>query len=207
MSRPSIAIDFDDVLFAIAQPLIDYYNLNFKTQLSLGHYNHPQYHLYWGSDLDLMTARINKFLSSDEIINLKPIPGAQASIKVLSRYYDLHLVTARNYTLLEPTKQMIDKNFKDNFASINFTNHFSTKAKTKADILKELGSSYLVDDNYDHLRLVTDQLKIPVILFGDYPWQNNKHKDPAIKRAKTWSKTEKILLSLQESHRIDGARD
>lgn len=193
MSKPKLAIDFDDVLFATAKKTIDHYNQCYGTTLTEYHFNNKESISAWGNDINQIMSRINEFLGSSEAESIQPIDGAIESVKLLNKYFELHIVTARDSSLTPITHKMTDEHFPNIFKSIHFASPYSDNPKTKAEILKDLGAIYLIDDNPENAQSVANE-NIPVVLFGDYIWQKDFKLHQNIKRALTWPATEKILI-------------
>ena len=192
MTKQKIAIDFDDTLFATAKSTIDHYNKHYGTDLTEYHFNNKEFISDWGNDINQIMSRINKFLGSPEAENIQPIDGAIESVQYLNKYFELHIVTARDSSLAQITHRMTDEHFPNIFKSIHFSSPYSDNPKTKAEILKDLGAIYLIDDNPEHAQSVANE-NIPVVLFGDYIWQKDFNFHRNIKRALTWPATEAIL--------------
>lgn len=192
-NKPVIAIDCDDVIISTAPNIIDHYNLTYGTNIELKDYYSNDEQI-WGADRNTFMTRVYTYLSTPEYQSLKPFQDALATIRELSNSYELHVVTARPDLLADITKKMLNEHFPDTFKSIIFTNHFSDKNISKADICSQLNASYLIDDHLHHAELAASS-GLPVLLFGDYPWNQTTTLPDLITRVGDWQQVRDILLN------------
>jgi|SRR5579859_4832390 len=190
-SKSIIAVDIDDVLSNLAQELIDFSNRTWGTHLTIDDYDE-----HWGEMWKVDDAETKR--RSDELHNaalaskLKHNLDARPVLEKLARKYTLVLATSRRRLITRETADWISKYFPKIFSGIHYsgiydTNHHAdiqTKI-TKADILKQIGASYLIDDQPKHCVAAADTGVI-ALLFGDYPWNRYAQLKPGIIRAKNW---------------------
>ena len=122
-----------------------------------------------------------------------PSQDALDVINGLSSRYELHVVTARQDFLTDATERMLDKYFSGVFDSIIFTNHFSDKSRSKADVCNELNAKYLIDDHLHHAEIAASQ-GIEVLLFGDYPWNKADSLPDRVRRVRDWYQIRDMLI-------------
>ena len=83
---------------------------------------------------------------------------------------------------LEATDFWVDQHFPDTFDQILFTEE--SDGKTKGQICRKYGASWLIDDNVEHAQSAVDA-GVEIILFGDYGWH---HKAPPhFHRCRDWA--------------------
>lgn len=186
-SKTVIAVDIDEVLMPHFQDLADWYNENYGTHLTLAN-NHPKNTEGWGTDsFEEAVRRVQKFLRSETFKNSQPFEEAKAAIRQLAKKYRMVVITSRDDLVRETTHLWLEKHFKDLFAETHFTAMYSLKgkAKHKADIAKEIGVNYLIDDSLEHIEKAV-QVGITGLLFGDYPWQKVELIPKEVIRVKNW---------------------
>lgn len=87
--------------------------------------------------------------------------------------YDLHIVTSRQFAIQDLTVKWVEQYFPGIFSKLHFGNHYSKegKVRSKPEICREIGAVLLIDDS---LQYAMDCYKadIPVLLFGEYAWNN-----------------------------------
>ena len=107
--------------------------------------------------------------------NLRPIPHAIEMLQAMKEEYELHVVTSRQYAIQEKTLEWINNHYPNIFTEIHFGNHYSRegKVRSKPEICKDIGAVLLIDDSLQYA-YQCHQADIPVILFGEYAW-NQKH--------------------------------
>jgi 5'(3')-deoxyribonucleotidase len=191
--RLVIAIDCDDVLIATARHIIDDYNRKYGTRLNLGHMYKPASIETWGTDEDdVAIERVNEFLRSDEHARLAPDPKAVIAIKQLALQHELHLITGRVNFLEAVTKNMLEEYFKDCFQSVEHTNYVipsTSKAirRSKGDVCIAIGADILIDDHLEHANNALATKLKKVIVFGNYPWNQQEQLPEGMVRCVDWT--------------------
>src|SRR3546814_2837485 len=86
--------------------------------------------------------------SSDVCSSDLRLHGAYTARRRLKKYFELHVVTSRQFAIQAITEEWIDKHFTGVFSQIHFGNHYSTSdvVRSKAEICKDIGACMLVDD-------------------------------------------------------------
>lgn len=146
-----------------------------------------EFHKVWGGSIEDCSTKIRKFFNSQYVHELDVLPGAQTALKRLSEHFSLHVVTARQNHAEELTRAWITKHFPDIFTEIHFGNHYCPegKSRTKAEICKSINAMMLVDDSISYARNCASE-GIPVILFGNYPWNRPHEKDESLMTDEDW---------------------
>lgn len=133
-------------------------------------------------------------MSSREIRSLAPHREAVTVIGQLAAKYELHVVTGRHDKFAAMTHAMLNEYFPDIFSSVEFTNFFSERPRSKATVCEEIGASYLIDDHLHHALVVAKQ-GIEVLLFGSYPWNAADKLPQNIRRVRDWPEIADLLLA------------
>ena len=184
-----IAVDMDEVLFPMIQPLNKHYRMNHKK-------NHPvhmpkkySYSDYYNITEEESKKLVETFYKSIYAYNSKPLSNAVDAMKTLSKTNTLYIVTGRqNYKHCKSvTKHLINKYFNNTFQDIYYTNSFSLYGEEipKAEICSDLGIDVLIDDSI-HNCVECEQVGIRGILFGLYPWNANSD----LTRIESWDEPE-----------------
>ncbi len=188
MSKPIIAVDIDDVLLQHFADLIAWYNKHYDTSLTLAHNNglDPK---PWGTD-DVVEAirRVHEFFDTPEFRNAKPYPESVQAISQLSERYQLIALSARDLMIEQFTRGWLEQYFSGKFSDAQFTAKYSlaARARSKTDVLLEMGASYLIDDTPDTL-IKAARANIKGLLFGEYPWNQAIELPDTIVRCKDWA--------------------
>jgi uncharacterized HAD superfamily protein len=114
------------------------------------------------------------------------LPGAHDALVQLSRDFSLHVVTARQFHAEQLTRCWIERNYPGIFDEVHFGNHYCKegKSRTKAEICRSINAVMLIDDSISYARNCASE-GIPVILFGNYPW-NRPHENDCEHFGSTW---------------------
>lgn len=194
-NKPVIAIDFDEVLSEQNQAVRRFINKNY------GHsHKHEDYLVegdywgywedIWGVDHEEGEKRLRHFWDS-ELAKQKPLQGAVKAVKTLKLNYKLIVVTSRNEEFMEVTHEWLDKHLRGVFDHVKFTSTRGLKASgVKAGVLKDIGASYLIDDNLEHCTAAARE-NIKALLFGNYGWTKGRKVPGEITRVKNW---EEVLV-------------
>ncbi len=194
MQKLTIAVDCDDVIVPTASLIVDHYNKTYGTSVELK--NLYSYDLkVWGVDDDATAvARVDEYLMSDEYQSALPFVEAIDALRTLSKQHDLHIITGRRDFLATATEKMLDQYFPDLFQSVQYTNFFSDKPRSKSEVCQALQVDLLIDDHLHHAKVVAD-CGIRVLLFGDYPWNTSSDLPALIERVKDWPAVVKLLTT------------
>ncbi|MCX6747100.1 MAG: hypothetical protein NTU63_03120 [Candidatus Pacearchaeota archaeon] len=190
-TRRRIGIDLDDVSLNFVDALILYHNETYGTNIKREQVQSFSFQNIWGGTLEERVKKVNDFFRTSYFDNIQPIEGAVDAISILASSDDLFAVTSRPFFVKEKTERSVNKFFKDKFQGIyHSSNHYSkaeNSGKTKAQLCNELGVSSLIDDSLDYI-IQCSSAGIKGILFGNYPWNQNKGKLPDnVTRVKNWN--------------------
>jgi extradiol dioxygenase family protein len=112
---------------------------------------------------------------------LRPIPHAIDILQELKQDYELHVVTSRQFAIQERTLQWIETHYPNIFTEIHFGNHYSRegKVRSKPEICRDIGAVLLIDDSLQYA-YQCHTANIPVVLFGEYAWNQKHSVHPAL---------------------------
>lgn len=116
-------------------------------------------------------SKVQAFFESVYVRRLQPKEGAREILSQLKEYFVFHIVTARPNYAKNVTLAWIHQYFDGIFEDVHFANHYSLDGLpiTKADICKRIHATLLIDDSLKYAKNCAEA-NIPVILFGEYPW-------------------------------------
>lgn len=177
IKKPTIAVDIDDVLAVQIPEFIKWSNQNYDTNLVADEYN-DDWPTVWGLTLEEALSRARNFHEA-KIGTFAKMEDAGPVLKRLSQHYRLVVVTARQAYNIDVTHNWINKHFQNIFEETHFVPIWEPGSKvTKADICRQIGADYLIDDQPKHCNLAAE-IGIKPLLFGDYKWAKNCeiHKD------------------------------
>lgn len=180
--KQTIAVDIDDVLAANAQAFVAYGNKHWGTNLAIDDYDE-----HWGRMWRLDEAALREFgdayHASGEIGRLAHFEAALPVLKKLSLRYRLVITTSRRIVVKDETLAWIDTYFAGIFDEVRFAGFFDDNtayrhSATKAELAKEIGASYIIDDQLKHCLAAADA-GVTALLFGNYPWNQVKETLPS----------------------------
>lgn len=190
MKRLQIAIDCDDVLVPAAPSILDHYNRTYNASVLL-----KDFYSDWGEPSDVAIKRVDIFLKTPEYQSIKPFAEAIEALRSLNVRHDLHMVTGRPDYLSDATHRMLAAHFPDIFKTVQFTNFFGAKPRSKAEVCRELNADVLIDDHLHHATVVAES-GIPALLFGEYPWNESTDLPNNVHRTKNWQEVNQALRNL-----------
>jgi uncharacterized HAD superfamily protein len=183
----TIAVDIDEVLMPHFQDLIDWYNKQYGTELTLLD-NHPTDPRPWGTDsFEEAIRRVHRFFDTQMFKDSKPFSEAKHAVRKLSRNYEMIVITARDTILERVTRDWLDEHFKELFTATHFTARYNLEGEiqTKASVALTNKTDYLIDDALDHCEDAA-KVGIKALLFGDYPWNQTDKLPKGVVRVKNW---------------------
>lgn len=187
--RKIIAVDIDDVIAAETEGVRQFINQEYgEAHTAEDYLREGEYWTYWQDIWDVSSeeaaTRLEAFLKSPIKDNLKLVHGAMQAINMLKQRYELVIVTSRYGRQLETTIPWVEKHFPKTFSRVEFV-AIRGEGATKASVCKEIGATYLIDDNVEHCKLAAKQ-GIKALLFGNYGWSKNVSSSPGIIRVDNW---------------------
>lgn len=193
MAKQIIAVDIDDVLAQTNEAVRVHVNRHFGTQHTPEDYRmEAPYFMYWEKIWEVSQEeadlRYEHFKQDENRGNIQPLPGAIDVLRELKKNYELVIITARGTSDAHVTQAWLEKHFPKLFSEVKFVPGAWQQGgdTTKADICKELGVSYLVDDAFEHCELVAKE-GIIALLFGDYGWNTSKKLPRSVIRVRDWA--------------------
>jgi uncharacterized HAD superfamily protein len=197
-TKPVIAVDIDDVIAAHAPAFIEYSNQKFGTHLTIED-NQDHWGKVWKVEHDEVEKRATEYHESGYIATYGIIDGAFEALKLLKKRFNLVILTTRRNSINHLTHEWINKYYPDIFDDIVFAGFFDVPTKnsvnmTKAELAKQIGVEYLIDDQFKHCKAASD-VGIKAILFGDYPWNREEKLPPNITQVKDWAGVLEFFLN------------
>ncbi len=146
-----VAVDMDEVLAHFTSSLAAFHNEAYGTNYVSDDFHDYAFHNVWGGTAAECTAKMEEFYKSTHFQNgLRPIDGGLDSLRWLKETTrcELHIVTARQHSLEQATRNWVDKCYSGVFTSIVFGNHYGTEGrkKSKPEMCREIGAICLIDD-------------------------------------------------------------
>lgn len=185
--RLIIAIDCDDVLIPTTQYLVDNYNRQFGSSVTLAR-AHESGNDEWGADRATVFQRLADIQKGDEYARIEPHDEAIAAVRRLASHHELHLITAREPSVEAVTLAMLDQYLKGCFTSIEHVGN----ARSKGEVCRAVRADVLIDDNIKHL-VSALECGVPfggAIHFGDYPWNHVAVLPDGVAQCHTWQAVE-----------------
>lgn len=131
---------------------------------------------------EILIELAKKILYEPLEMGIRPIRGAIEVLKRLSNRTELLFVTAR------PDKKGIEKWLKRYLDGTRFYVIATGRHEEKANLLKEYGKRYFVEDRLETCYILKDSKIIPIVF--EQPWNRKPH--PFIK-VKNWRELEEII--------------
>lgn len=193
MSRRIIAVDLDDVLAAHVEAFVEFSNTRYATQITTEEYNDHWTNIWGDMSHDEIVARAAEFHTHESVVMYDVKPGAQDAIAELARDNDLYIVTARPKQIVDASFEWLDIHFPGVFKGVRFVPIWVPENTiTKADICKEIGATFLIDDIPRHCDIAA-HAGVTALLFGDYSWNRNHDLLEGVVRCKTWADVLAVL--------------
>lgn len=195
MSKKTIAVDIDEVLARNAKSFVDFSNERWGTNLTVDDYEEDWSNV-WGIDDDVeIMRRAELYHNTDTFMGIEHISEAIPVLQELKSRYKLVVLTSRRKSVLRETHDWLDAYFQGVFEDVHFSgiwdkadselSYKGNVSMSKADIAKEMGIDYLIDDQPKHAFAVAE-LGIKTLLFGDYRWSRDLDMPDNVVRVVDW---------------------
>ena len=190
MRRLVIAVDCDDVLVSTTPFFVDAYNKKYGTNAELAQARDASAEV-WGDEEEVVLKKWAALCETEEYKSLSPDPREAAILRELAKDHELHLITARKPEERTFTQEMLDRELKGVFTSMEFVGWTGSKG----EVCKRLGADVLIDDNASHLHdaIENGMPKAGAILFGDYPWNEADNAHEHITHCFNWGAVKKVV--------------
>lgn len=201
--KPVIAVDLDDVLAINVPAFVEFSNKKWGMNLTLEKYE-ENWMKTWGVDWDGLAER-TEVIKNEFWQTLQHVDEALPVLKNLSETYKLVIATSRRREVSQVTKDWINEHFGGLFKEIHhagifddYTGHadYHNRAikATKAELCKQIGADYLIDDHPKHC-LGANAVGVKAILFGNYPWNRNIEIPQEIIRLQNWAEIKEYFTN------------
>ena len=187
MSKPTIAVDIDEVLFPHAPTLLDYHNSEHGTSFTIDQMTMYRLQQLTEDSEEVTFEKIKAYLDTHHYSQGKPVKGAIDAIKQLRMRFRLVLITARNPFYRGYTEKFIERHFAGLFDDLRYTHTLDDPDTRipKSTLCRELEGVALIDDHL-HNAIDCAEAGIQAILFGDYPWNQADELPEGVVRVKDW---------------------
>lgn len=173
MEKPTIAVDCDDVLAFHAAAFVEFSNERYGTTLAPEEYDENWANLWGEIEWDEIERRATEFHTPEITLAYAKITEAELVLAALKERYRLVIVTARPKQLIQPTHEWLGQHHADVFDEVHFVPIWEpNNTVTKADICKQIGANYLIDDSVKHCNIAAAG-GIKALLFGEYRWNRD----------------------------------
>lgn len=192
IKRKTIAVDVDDVLSASAEGFAEYSNLRWGAGVKPEDYT-EEWAVFWNVPLKEAVKRSVEFHQSDTVSRYRHFDGALPILRNLRDRYNLIVVTSRQSVLKSHTDVWLEEHFPGIFSDTHYAGIWDSGQqvahmlkRTKAELCRELGADYLIDDQLKHC-VAAHEVGIVALLFGDYSWNKEVPTAPGgIIRVPSW---------------------
>ena len=182
-----IAIDFDEVLFATLEKVLEIYNKRHGTNIELSQIT--TYNLYDNFDSEVADELIELFVEKDVYSSLQPYKGAVRAVKSLvEQGHEVYIATATDVRNMEWKEELLQRHFpfvpKKNLIRIH------NKSLLNVDVL--------VEDKIDNLKSTfADRVCF------DQPWNQDNDSDYvySIYRIHHWGEINNVIQSIERKEK------
>jgi len=194
MSKQSLAIDIDEVIFPLVDDLIKYVDKEHKVFLSTDGFVKYRIEDIWPSGPEEGGRVFQDYLKQSGI-EIAPVKGAKEALDKLSQTFDLIVMTYRDVERGKETEYWLNHNFPELFKKVHMlgSTEKDFQYKSKGEVCKELNVYCLIDDQPANV-ISAHEHGVKSILFGDYPWNQTDELPHAIPRVRNWEEAMDILL-------------
>lgn len=185
--RRVIGVDFDDVIFDLHGPFVDF--VNKKKGTSVAHHEITAFNIedVW-QDVTSEEAQLlfHEFGESEEYNVCLPVEGALEHLIPLAEQNDVYVITARPGTTRERTESWFLRHFPNIVKAFHFTrqDRLTGVSRKKSEICKEIGVEIFIDDSMENAVDISS-VGIPVLLLNA-PW-NQGELPPLVTRVNSWN--------------------
>lgn len=169
---------------------VDYSNEHWGTGLTIESYS-ENWHPLW--QVDAVEGKRREGVILDMFVTSEPFAEVRHVLEGLTEKYTLVVTTSRSNSIADQTKNWLDRHYDGIFTDAHFAGIWDGDNSqgheklnlTKADLLKKIGATHLIDDHPKHC-FAAAKIGIPAILFGEYPWNRDVELPDNVTRCIDW---------------------
>ena len=195
MSKPIIAVDFDDVICEFNRCYAEHHNQEYGTSVQYKDIWSFDMPTIWNLDIKIINTRVRWFCHQRHH-TITVCPEAASVLPRLAQTHELHIVTSRCESLCDITTAWLQSNQLNVFSKLHFTNGLGSlhpdRKRSKLSVCHEIGALCLIEDAAANAE-ATAEGGVPVLL-PDRPWNRLTRKHELITRAAGWTHIEQIVL-------------
>jgi uncharacterized HAD superfamily protein len=189
IKKPVIAVDIDDVLAAEAEFIVAYSNKRWGHDLTAADYA-EDWEAMWNVGREEVERRAAELHQPGIQNSYRLLDGAKEALETLKLRYKLIILTSRREILKDETLKWVNDLFAGVFEEVHFTGFWDSLKPdrhllTKAELAKQIGASYLIDDQPKHC-FAAAGVGVKAILFGDYIQTRDLKLPNNVTRCKDW---------------------
>lgn len=194
--KPIIAIDVDDVLSRTSEGFIEFSNKTWGHALTPDDYD-EDWARAWNTSVETARSRADILHASGVFSEFSYYAEALPVLTKLKKHYSLVVATSRRASISEESQEWLNRYYPNIFDDVFFSGIYDSKlgkhkdhiARTKNDLLVEIGADYLIDDQLKHC-VAAGQHGVNTILFGDYAWNRSDELPSHVTRCSDWQAVE-----------------
>ncbi len=195
-TKPTIAIDIDDVLSSSAASFVEWSNSKYGTHLKPEDYQEHWAEM-WKIELEEEKKRTEEFHLSDRVSVYEAMFDARKTLEKLKERFNLTILTSRRRVLEKLTQEWIEKHYPSIFDNCVYCGFYDTGDigglhLTKAELAQSLKVDYLIDDQLKHVSAAAS-VGIKGLLFGEYAWNKTDQLPDGVSRVKNWEEVLKYF--------------
>jgi hypothetical protein len=146
----------------------------------------------YGISTEVLFMHFREWIELSRPQELIPLAGCVEVFEQLTaRGWELHVISARDWAVSDPTIQWVNYWFPKTFTAIHFCSHWGQGTRReKFHVLNEISATHFIDDALRHLEQAAVEVPaVHTILFGEYPWNISEQINPQLHevRCPTWS--------------------
>ncbi|HKU19235.1 MAG TPA: hypothetical protein VJP80_08315 [Candidatus Saccharimonadales bacterium] len=196
--RQTIAVDIDDVLARSAEGFAAFSNQQWGGTMTADQYT-EEWAVAWGVDLDEALRRAEEIHELDVFGRYAYFEEAVPVLRGLKKKFNLVAATSRRAIIRSGTDAWLQRHFPDIFRAVHYAGMWDSNKdvahklkQTKAELCKEIGADYLIDDQLKHCLAVADA-GVTSLLFGDYSWNRQSILPKNVIRVHTWQQVKEYF--------------
>jgi 5'(3')-deoxyribonucleotidase len=192
MSKRTIAVDFDDVIFDFAGGFLKFCRDTYGQTIAYENIHSFYLEDVWQISKEEANNRIKIYYNSAYHHNAEPVAGTVQALTELQNNFEIKIITNSPADTHEQMLRWLKKYGLDFINEIFHTrkNVFDTHTLSKFDVAQTLGAEYIIDDAQHVVELFAGSHIVPILL--SKPW-NKQYEDVRVKRAGDWGEVLKLI--------------
>ncbi len=186
-----IGIDVDEIVVEFTKGYLRFYTAKYNKKVLFENLFSYDLWLPLGISKEEAFELAEEYYNSKDFENIEVVEGAVQGINDLAEENEIFFITSRPVKIKQKTYNFLKAHFPNLNLKLIHSKHYQLPGKKKSELCKELGISFLIeDDERNVLDCAKEGVKVIVL---SKPWNKNLQEQSNIIKANNWREVPSLI--------------